>query len=151
MHVHMLEPKSKLADADDDDAIHEGQDADENKETSPDDAAHPQHLAGITAHFLHGGGGGAQAAAAAAGGAAGIGELMQHADAMLQSDRAQLAAAHSAHARDKDAVLAERCAPRAPRAMHRPRLRLSRSPLPSRASPAPPHLPHRGAARAADR
>jgi hypothetical protein len=113
MHVHMLEPKSKLAEADDDDA--DADDTTEQDENQADDAAsRPQHLAGITAHFLHGGGGGAQAAAAAAAGggaAAGIGQLMQHADAMLRSDKAQLAAAHTAHAHDKDAVLAERCAP----------------------------------------
>jgi hypothetical protein len=112
MHVHMLEPKSKLVDADDDEADADDSTTEDSQDVdSPDDATHPHHLAGITAHFLHGGGGvkAAAAAAAAGGGVAGIGELMQHADAMLRSDKAQLAAAHTAHAGDKDAVLAERC------------------------------------------
>ena len=119
MHVHMLEPKSRLAEADSDDANDDDatESADENQESLPDHAAHPQHLADITSHFLHGGSGGAHAAAAAAGGVRGIGELMQHADTMLQSDKAQLAAAHTAHARDKDVVLAERCAPHVRRAL----------------------------------
>ena len=106
MHADMIEPKSKLADADDGEEEEE-QGADEDRDEPTASSSHPEHLASITNRYLHGEGG------AAGGGGAGtpedIGALMKHADAMLQSDRAQLAAAHAAHAQDKAAVLHERC------------------------------------------
>lgn len=119
MHVHMIEPKSKLVEpAAEDEEVDSSGASDESDSSvsnsgvsTRNDGDEPStNLATITEHYLHGGGSApAEAAAnAASGGAAGIGALMQHADAMLRSDKAQLAAAHTAHKGDMEDVLRER-------------------------------------------
>jgi hypothetical protein len=133
MHVHMLEPKSKLVHAAPEDG--EEDDTDDGSDSDSSDSAASDKegdLASITGRYLHGSGSApAEAAAAAAGGgASGIGELMQHADAMLRSDKAQLAAAHTAHKDDVKDVLRERCG-----------ISLSLPSSPSYSLPPPPPAP----------